>query len=353
MGGLGFEFWSWWEYTGKITKAVTIIGLAAIIMLAIIIASPHVKPLQTIDKSLGLVQVQTNYVPMNHTVYVNQTIVKYVNQTVVKYVVSGPSYLSQLAGNCSGDFVILPNGTAWLVYIWLIPRDYLMNNPVLSQAFLNLSSGIPIIGHYNSSNGYAEITVKYLVSSFVGLEPKPMSIVAFTPCYWNNDTILGNYYVAICGDVIGFPISMLMLNAKIVRLNSTAFEEVVPFQPLASGISYPVVGGGINWSFPGYFNLTIPQINTTYYGFMTLYSLINVNESQYYAMSAPIFYAVPGPECTLNVVYAPNPQAALYITLPRDYIELLRESGVKVYGFYVPNDVYMGFWVWRQPGYTG
>ncbi|WP_054854556.1 hypothetical protein [Vulcanisaeta distributa] len=122
MGGLGFEFWSWWEYTGKITKAITIIGIAAIIILAIIIISPHIKPLQAIDKSLGLVQVQTIYVPVNHTVYVNQTVVRYVNQTIVKYVnqtvpvyVSVPVNPMDDLAICYAKMVVLNNGTAWVV----------------------------------------------------------------------------------------------------------------------------------------------------------------------------------------------------------------------------------------------
>ncbi|MGC9180829.1 MAG: hypothetical protein ACP5GZ_11610, partial [Vulcanisaeta sp.] len=81
---------NWWYYTGSATKAITIIGIIAITLLAIIIASPHIKPLQPITKSLGLIQTQTVIVTktMNQTVirYVNQTVVKYINQTVPIYV---------------------------------------------------------------------------------------------------------------------------------------------------------------------------------------------------------------------------------------------------------------------------
>ncbi len=56
---------NWWYYTGSATKAITIMGgIIAIALLAIVVASPHVKPLQPIAKSLGLIQtqVQTVYV---------------------------------------------------------------------------------------------------------------------------------------------------------------------------------------------------------------------------------------------------------------------------------------------------
>lgn len=131
----------WWYYTGPATKAITIIGIVAIALLAIIIASPHVKPLQAIDKSLGLTQVQAIYVPVNHTVYVNQTVVKYVyvnetvpvyvNRTVYVYVPSNASFggvpiYNDTGGVCHLYSLVLPNGTIWTLGYW-IPTQWAWN----------------------------------------------------------------------------------------------------------------------------------------------------------------------------------------------------------------------------------
>ncbi|MGC8608085.1 MAG: hypothetical protein ACP5L5_11070, partial [Vulcanisaeta sp.] len=125
---------NWWYYTGSATKAITIIGIIAITLLAIIIASPHIKPLQPITKSLGLIQTQTVIVTktMNQTVirYVNQTVVKYINQTVPIYVnrtvyVYMPGNASfgipiyNNTGTCHLYSLVLPNGTIWTLGYWI------------------------------------------------------------------------------------------------------------------------------------------------------------------------------------------------------------------------------------------
>ena len=74
-----------WSLMGWGMRAVVIILAVA---LALIVASPHVGFLKPVAQRLGLVQTQTIYVPINHTVvkYVNQTIVRYINQTVPVYI---------------------------------------------------------------------------------------------------------------------------------------------------------------------------------------------------------------------------------------------------------------------------
>jgi hypothetical protein len=80
-----------WELMSWGMRAI-VIALAA--ALAIVLASPHVAVLKPIAQRLGLVQTQTIYVPINHTVYVNRTI--YVNQTVVRYInQTVPIYISR------------------------------------------------------------------------------------------------------------------------------------------------------------------------------------------------------------------------------------------------------------------
>ncbi|WP_243670079.1 hypothetical protein [Vulcanisaeta sp. JCM 16161] len=44
---------NWWYYTGSATKAITIMGIVAIVLLVVVVASPHVKPLQPVAKSLA------------------------------------------------------------------------------------------------------------------------------------------------------------------------------------------------------------------------------------------------------------------------------------------------------------
>jgi len=64
------------------------IVIALAVALILVVLSPHVAVLKPIAQRLGLVQTQTIYVPINHTVvkYVNQTIVRYINQTVPVYI---------------------------------------------------------------------------------------------------------------------------------------------------------------------------------------------------------------------------------------------------------------------------
>jgi len=74
-----------WSLMGWGMRAIVI---ALAVALAIVLVSPHVAVLKPIAQRLGLVQTQTIYVPINHTVvkYVNQTIIKYINQTVPVYI---------------------------------------------------------------------------------------------------------------------------------------------------------------------------------------------------------------------------------------------------------------------------
>jgi len=64
------------------------IVIALAVALILVVLSPHVAVLKPVAQRLGLVQTQTIYVPINHTVvkYVNQTIIKYINQTVPVYI---------------------------------------------------------------------------------------------------------------------------------------------------------------------------------------------------------------------------------------------------------------------------
>ncbi|ADN49962.1 hypothetical protein [Vulcanisaeta distributa] len=345
---------NWWYYTGSATKAITITGIIAIALLATVIASPHVKPLQPIAKSLGLIQtqVQTVYVPVNHTVvkYVNQTVVKYVNQTVpvyvnrTVYVYVGNASLAPIvamAGKCAGDLVILPNNTAWFVFAWLIPKEYLVGNPVLYRALV--ANGIPPI-YYNSTNHYAQL-YGLLDTAFFGLSPKPMSLYTYNACYLDNVTFNG-YYIAICGDTTGggpFAVSAGEFPpAGIINVSGIYYQRITLLQ---FSDQPAFVGSQLILSNRTYSNATlvIPSVNTTYTGVMFIYGGVTVGRNLGYPLSTL------GPACNITVIYAPNPQAALYITLPQEYINYWRESVNTIWGYYNPNDVYMGYWVWNYP----
>jgi len=74
-----------WSLMGWGMRAIVI---ALAVALILVVLSPHVAVLKPIAERLGLVQTQTIYVPINHTVvkYVNQTVVRYINQTVPIYI---------------------------------------------------------------------------------------------------------------------------------------------------------------------------------------------------------------------------------------------------------------------------
>ena len=121
----------WWYFATRGEKALVIMGVVALALLAIIIASPYVKPLSIITTRLGLVHVEvvTRYVPVyiNHTIYINrtitinQTIPIYISNTTTSYTVNTyphgvPIYNN--TGTCSLYSLVLPNGTIWTLGYW-------------------------------------------------------------------------------------------------------------------------------------------------------------------------------------------------------------------------------------------
>ena len=135
----------WWYFATRGEKALVIMGVVALALLAIIIASPHVKPLGIIANRLGLVQVEvvTRYVPVyiNHTIYINrtitinQTVPIYINNTTTSYTVNTyphgvPIYNN--TGTCSLYSLVFSNGTIWTLGYWaptpLAWRVLLANN---------------------------------------------------------------------------------------------------------------------------------------------------------------------------------------------------------------------------------
>ena len=349
-----FDLMSWWYYASGGEKALIVVGIIAMALLVIIIASPYVKPLQFITTRLGLVQERVIYiaVPVNHTVYVNRTIIEYVNQTVPVYInrivapVNGSfvvvgngslSLLESVTGRCAGDLVVLPNGTTWFVYIWLVPRNYLLSNPLLYPTPYN---GFSVV-YYNSTTHYAQLAASEF-TFFYGLYPMPMGFYKYGVCFLDNVTING-YYVMVCGDTIGNgpmsfgPVSM-------VNVSGTYYEVI---EPGWGAVVHPMfVGSQVIDITQHNYNTTlmIPEVNTTYTGIIIYYNGINLGPAY-----APSNYVTLGPVCNITVTYAPNPQAALYIELPLEYVKYFNESVIPIYGSAGPYGKYIGYYVWRSP----
>jgi hypothetical protein len=301
-----------------------IAGIAAIITLALIVASPHVAFLKPIAQGLGLVETvnHTVYVPVNHTVYVNRTI--YVNYTKYIYVnktvyVPTASYLETYAGYCSGRLVILPNNTAWIVWFWLAPKAY-FQSPFLGPYLRNYYFNNATLTYYNSTTHYAQFTPTLADAEFLSLQGQ-MLVMTVPFCYVDNVTI-GNYYVLACGDTLGSgPISFL--GNAFVR-NATDVWEV-----LNTSGTPPVVGSPI-----------LPIRNTTYTGVMIIPYYINGQK-----------ITTLGPFCDLTVTFATNTTAALWlpVTTNQTLINYWGYADEFVYGHYNPYDYTMGFSVWRYP----
>jgi hypothetical protein len=83
------------EENRKTTTALAIATTALAIALALVLLAPHVAVLKPIAKRLGLIDtvnhtvVQVIYVPVNHTVYVNQTVLVPEPEPVYIYICNG------------------------------------------------------------------------------------------------------------------------------------------------------------------------------------------------------------------------------------------------------------------------
>jgi len=307
-----------------------VIALAAALILVVL--SPHVAVLKPIAEKLGLVTTQTIYVPVNHTVYVNQTVVKYVyvNETVPIYInrtvyvpvpVNGSAAfssdlqaLANLTGFCSGRIVVLPNDTAWFVVFWLVPKEYL-ETPYMAS--LMSSNRTYILVHYNSTTHYAQYLLRGGEWAFVSMSISPWTATITGTawvCYYDNVAINNQYYVMVCGDTPGIgPMNI----HEISVVNGALFQgTMVPSPVLLYGTSTYIM----------------PRLNTTYTGIV-------------------FFGITPGPVCNITLTYAPNPQAALWlpVTTNQTLINYMNYAEELVYGHYNPYDNTMGFSVWNYP----
>jgi hypothetical protein len=314
-----------WELMSWGMRAVVIILAVA---LAIVILSPHVAFLKPIAQGLGLATTKYVYVPVNHTVYVNQTVVKYINQTVPVYInrtvyVPISSYFEFYAGYCSGRLVILPNGTVWIAWFWLAPKAYFESNPTLYWYYFQYA---PL--YYNPTTHYAQFVPLIFQAEF--LTPQGLAL-AYTPtCYVDNATI-NNYYVLVCGDVGGGgPTSFI--GYSFVSNSTGMWETIISLNVL------PVVGN-FTINATGYYYLPIPVRNATYTGVMIMQYLIKGQKVN-----------TLGPFCTLAATFVRNATAALWLPVTNQtLINYWSYTSELTLGHYDPYDYTMGYWVWRYP----
>jgi hypothetical protein len=351
---MGFS--DWWYYTGAITKTLVLIGMTALALLTLTLLAPHVSFLKPIAQRLGLVQTQTIYVPVNHTVYVNrtiyvnQTVVRYINQTVPIYinrtvyvpVGSNMSYFESYAGYCSGRLVILPNNTAWIVWFWLAPKTYFESIPQVYRWYFKTYPPV----YYNTTTHYAQFDPAILAAYF--MSPQGVNLFGwYGTCYVNNVTINNQYYILVCGDTVGYGPFMLnplesggsLSGGLHIAWNGSAAYEVIPMNIGRVFITnnFIVVG---NFT---YVYMPIPVENATYTGVMFL---------GYPVGSQIMQYAItPGPICDLIVTFATNATAALWlpVTTNQTLVNYWRESVIPVYGWYNQYDDLMGYFVWHYP----
>jgi hypothetical protein len=272
MGDLAYD---WGLMTWK-TKAL-FIGLA--VALVLVLASPHVAVLKPVAEGLGLTTMKTVYVPMNHTVYVP------------------PQWLSSLEtvasgnGYCSGRLVVLPNNTAWFVWLWLVPSQY--------AGQVNLTRPGYML-YYNATTHYATFYrwVAYdLVSQGINYMGSGM-------CYISNATF-NNYIVAMCGDTYGWG-------------------------PMNT-IKYPI-------------STIIPPGNATYSGIILLSFSGPSGLPNIYHTNTAI-------TCNVTVTYVSNATAALWLPVATNQtlVGYWRSAGVLTLGYYDNYDYTMGYWVWNYP----
>ena len=342
-----------WGLMGWGMRAIVI---ALAVALVIVVASPHIALLKPVAQRLGLVQTQTIYVPVNHTVYVNRTVYVnytkyiYVNQTVPVYInrtvyvpvpangsaafSSDLQALANLTGFCSGRIVVLPNNTAWFVVFWLVPKSYFEINPFANYSMSN--NKIHILVHYNATTHYAQYMLMIKTWAFVSMSPSPWTATITGInwiCYYDNVTINNQYYVMVCGDTWG--VGPLNIGGLTVA-NGVLRQETTQSSP---ALSY-----GINITEYIY---TMPMLNTTYTGIV----FFGPAGGSVIPNTLLAYTFVPGPVCNITLTYAPNPQAALWlpVTTNQTLANYWDYADELTLGHYDEYENTMGYWVWDYP----
>ncbi|GAB6943251.1 hypothetical protein [Vulcanisaeta sp. JCM 14467] len=302
---------SWWYYATNTERALIVAGVVAMVLLAVILVSPYVKPLQAITGGLGLVRTEVVYEPIyiNHTVYVNETTHQLTEEFWLNFTGTGW---------CWDRVVVLPNMTTWYIGVWVVPVNVLNQTLGGLTKCSNTCYGMvmPHAVEYTRLFRlgvvvYVNGTWKYLYLPGIGY-------------YWVSNFTLNypvrGYTVAIYGDVTGT--GPVMPYPRIVNMTNDLIY--------------------INASYSG---LVVLALNRTYYGYAYVY-----NDSQ-----TPNI--VP---CRLDITYVTNPRAALNLTIPfAEYVATMYTYAVTGTAWNSTMSPYLesfGTWVWRyfaEPINTG
>jgi len=337
------EYWS-----GK-EKALVFGLIAALVVAAVLLASPHIPALRPAAEALGMV------VPVYRTVYVNNTVPIYINRTVPIYINrtvylnrtvyinnTVPVYINRTvyqevykpldAGTCSGRLVVFPDGGSWIAWIWLIPKSYF---PQIRQHVKEIQ--------YNSTTHVAEF-MWFGITNFVSTLPSTFPVMS--SCGIINATMNG-YYVAICRGAIsplaGSSTYYYSKNGTLMIYTETVISDLattvtINFTGLIQllGINGNMMNElGLNSSIIRETIFTIPPFNSTY-TFMTV--LRSFPESMNI-----------GPICKLTLTYFSrysydyNTILQLPISENSTYIEYLKDAFIQLQGHYDPRYGAIGY----------
>jgi len=348
------EYWS-----GK-EKALVFGLIAALVVAAVLLASPHIPALRPAAEALGMA------VPVYRTVYINNTVPVYINRTVPIYINrtvylnrtvyinnTVPVYINRTvyvfkevykpvdAGTCSGRIAMSPPDASswtpksWMAWIWLMPKSYLQRMQHVE------------VEQYNSTTHVAEFRW-FGRTYFVG---EGLALQAVSSCDIINATING-YYVAVCGGSIGpfvggtiykysgsgtlAAYTQLSINSLIITVNVN-YTNLMRMLGLNNSIinKYGTMYG-ILYAQPVFTNFN--------------YTLMTVLESAPSSIGTILNSSTPmsidvGPVCRMTMTQLSEPTDWwLPISENSTYIEYLKDALIQLQGHYDPRYGAIGYW---------
>ena len=280
----------WWYFATSREKALVIISVVALALLAIIITSPYVKPLSIIAIRLGLVHVKV--------------------VTVNTYPHGVPIYNN--TGTCSLYSLVLPNGTIWTLGYWAptpwVWRVILASTTRSSWLVINMTQYGMVL----------HTTLQFVMVVFPGLGVSYMSGIQFL--VFEPGTPVSNWRDIIYIGDLGGTGPLMYIDGDYHGINNGDSVVLRAWSP-------PVVNST---------GLVLP-VNSTY----TVLMLVSMTTPPLYTPSL----AIP---CNWTFIGPVSPGVALRLPAPLGGV-LASESYrvVNGSGYYPPYEVTWGWWVWR------
>jgi len=345
------EYWS-----GK-EKALVFGLIAALVVAAVLLASPHIPALRPAAEALGMA------VPVYRTVYINNTVPVYINRTVPVYINrtvylnrtvyinnTVPVYINRTvyqevykpvdAGTCSGRLVVFPvrdpwMPRSWIAWIWLMPKSYFQRMQYVE------------VEQYNSTTHVAKFRWSG-TTYFVG---GGSALPTWGSCDIINATING-YYVSVCRGGIGPSLAgsyylysgngTLMAYMQ-VHLNALAVTVDVNYGGLMRllGLNSSIINEYSTMNATFY---TPPLSNDTYTFMTVLESTPPATNATSNSMPMDV-----GPICKLTMTYFSgysydyNATWWLPISENSTYIEYLKDAFIQLQGHYDPRYGAIGY----------